>query len=101
MFSGAACSQQQAAQLNDFFAPRTKNWSGLKRIETDQRANSTLRIFGGKTRWINCATVKVVIDSNMKKSQLIAIGFLFKILIKLLLKQSIYDWLMHKYLKSF
>lgn len=31
MFSGAACSQQQAAQLNDFFAPRTKELVGVER----------------------------------------------------------------------
>ncbi|HAV15735.1 MAG TPA: aminopeptidase, partial [Acinetobacter nosocomialis] len=32
MFSGAACTQQQAAQLNDFFAPRTKEFVWLERI---------------------------------------------------------------------
>ncbi len=31
MFSGAACTQQQAAQLNDFFAPRTKELVGVER----------------------------------------------------------------------
>ncbi len=31
MFSGAACSQQKAAQLNDFFAPRTKELVGVER----------------------------------------------------------------------
>lgn len=31
MFSGAACTQQQAAELNDFFAPRTKELVGVER----------------------------------------------------------------------
>lgn len=31
MFSGAACTQQQAVQLNDFFAPRTKELVGVER----------------------------------------------------------------------
>lgn len=31
MFSGAACTQQQAAQLIDFFAPRTKELVGVER----------------------------------------------------------------------
>ncbi|WP_309949630.1 M1 family metallopeptidase [Acinetobacter calcoaceticus] len=31
MFSGAACTQQQATQLNDFFAPRTKELVGVER----------------------------------------------------------------------
>ncbi|WP_410468909.1 M1 family aminopeptidase [Acinetobacter baumannii] len=31
MFSGTACTQQQAAQLNDFFAPRTKELVGVER----------------------------------------------------------------------
>ncbi len=31
MFSGAACTQQQAVQLNDFFAPRIKELVGVER----------------------------------------------------------------------
>ena len=31
MFSGVACTQQQAVQLNDFFAPRTKELVGVER----------------------------------------------------------------------
>jgi len=31
MFSGAACTQQQATQLNEFFAPRTKELVGVER----------------------------------------------------------------------
>ncbi len=31
LFSGAACTQQQATQLNTFFAPRTKELVGVER----------------------------------------------------------------------